>query len=99
MKNLSIIALVTTILLTAGYVKYKHIKSNKLDENQIANIEALAAEEYVIGPILTNWKTYKVKCTSKTEIDLGIVTSSTEYEYWTEACGKGSGSCWSLPGC
>jgi hypothetical protein len=99
MKNPFIIALATAVLVPIGYVTYKNNKSDNLDENQIANIEALAAEEYVIGSTLTNWKTYRIKCTHRDELNLGFVSSSTEYEYWVDACGKGTGLCFSLPGC
>lgn len=96
--------LFAALVVAAGvaFAGYNMVQSqnekNSLSDLLMANVEALAGDEYEIGPIGTNWKTYRVQCTRTTGIDYIIVITET-YTYWTDACGKGTGICLSPAGC
>ena len=96
-KKIIIVATVFVVALVAAYGVYNNQNKNALADLVLDNIDAFAEDdEYVIGPIFTNWKVYRIKCT-RTEGFLGIVTDT--YDYWTDACGKGDGSCMYNTGC
>lgn len=77
------------------------IDSSHLEMSDIVleNIEALADDnEYVVGPIFTNWKTYRIECTMTIGFDYILKIEKTT-TYWTDACGSGAGTCLSPAGC
>lgn len=84
----------------AGYNMVKLQNEGKaLSDLVLANMEALASDtEYEIGSPGTNWKTYRIQCTKTVGVDY-VVTITKTYTYWTDACGKGSGTCLSPAGC
>lgn len=64
----------------------------------LMNLEALANDEYVIGPVGSNWRTYTTECTRTIGFDY-ILKIEITTTYWAEVCGSGSGWCLSPAGC
>ena len=100
MKKIMRVAFVAAFAAIAGYGIYTNQKVDTMSDLMLANVEALAGsnEGYVIGPIGTNWKTYRITCVRTVGFDYIIVdTTTTTYE--ADVCGKGSGTCLSPAGC
>ncbi|WP_305533229.1 NVEALA domain-containing protein [uncultured Bacteroides sp.] len=100
MNKIFKIALVAAVAAVAGYGVYANQNEKAMSDLMLANVEALAGsnEGYVIGPIGTNWKTYRITCVRTVGFDYIIVdTTTTTYE--ADVCGKGSGTCLSPAGC
>lgn len=98
MKKLIIVAITLALVCIGAYLGLRLTNQIGLSDLQLANIEALTQEEYVIGPFGTNWKKYRIECTYTIGVDC-IITASKSYSYWTDACGAGSGSCLAPAGC
>ncbi|GHT71835.1 hypothetical protein FACS189455_4470 [Bacteroidia bacterium] len=58
-------------------------------------------EEYVIGPLFTNWKFYVIECTftDKVTVIPFVYIHERSYTAKKETCGKGSGWCLGATGC
>ena len=93
------IAFVAVFTAVTGYGVYLNQKVETISDLVLMNVEALAADsEYVIGPMGSNWKEYRIKCSRTTGFDyIFVVTTTTEY--WADVCGNGSGWCFSPAGC
>lgn len=99
MKKLIKKIVIIAIAVIAGFNVYSNQKQDVFANLALANLDALANNtEYSIGPIGTNWKTYRIECTRTVGLDYILVSTST-YTYWTDACGSGGGFCLDAAGC
>ena len=97
-KNILKVTLVAAIAVFAGYNVYSSQKAVGMSDLALANVEALAGDDYVIGEMGTNWKEYRIECTRTIGFDYGLVITTTT-TYWADVCGYGSGYCISPAGC
>ena len=96
MKQFQIFASIAIVAITAAGLTF--LRSAQLSDLEKANIEALSQDEYVLGAVGTNWKTYRIQCQVTVGFDYIIVVTKTT-TFWKDACGYGSGLCLSSTGC
>lgn len=92
--------ILAALAVLGGWYNYNSTSSLDIDIDELVllNVEALADDEYVIGPIGTNWKEYRTQCTRVVGFDFVLKYEITT-TYWTDVCGSGSGYCLSPAGC
>ncbi len=97
-KNILKITFAAALVVVAGVTAYHAQDKEILSDLALANVEALADDEYVIGPPMTNWKQYRIQCTRVVGFDYILKIEKTT-TYWTDGCGSGSGNCLKPAGC
>jgi len=102
-----LIAIVLGIFVLSALVNYSTTKkdNNSTSTNLFLVFNKAIADDYEVGPPLTNWKHYTTSCTYERTVCVGggVVPAQVcwkeSYTALKDVCGSGTGSCIRSAGC